>query len=590
MKLFLNILRTGVVLTVLSFTFIGGSTFAAPRPNATDWYIEDFKTDITVKQDGGLDIVEDILADCGQCSDRHGIFRIVPERVKTKEGNVYSTPVTLNDITDEQGNTYPYSESQSTKDGTVTWKIGDADTTVTGEHHYIINYSVDRVVRDQKQFDELYWNLVGGFWTLEMDHVNATIHLPSNLFQKDIQLYTYAGPQGKNGDPKEWMTSQWVDDHTLTLESIQTFPQKHDMTVSMSFPKGLITSATASSQDKLVGIEAIFFALLYYGVFLLPLAVLIVCFLYWRKYGKDPKSNKTIIAEYEAPDKLSPLMMRLLQTYGKLDKQGITAAIVDLAIHNVLIIKETKPAAFLSAAQFNLQKRPESEWKRTLSKTERAFVNGLFHLGDDVSVNSLKLSFYKQVPEIQKIAEQDLTDLGYIDPGKGKKLAGILAGVSVVMGFIGYYLIGLVTTFGLSLIVSAIIMFLFGLVMKRPTLKGAEVLWKIKGFKLFMETVEKYRQQWNEKQNFFEEMLPYAIAFDMTKRWISKMNDIGAVPAANYAPAWYVGTQAFTSFDALTTQISSMSSEIGSHVTTSSGSSGGGFSGGGGGGGGGGGW
>ncbi len=582
---------SGLLLLVIVFGAFSAPVFASPRPDATDWYIEDFKTDITVRPDGGLDIVEDILADCGQCSDRHGIFRVVPNRVKTKEGNSYATPITLTGITDEQGSAYNYSESESKKDGTITWKIGDPDITISGEHHYIISYSADRAIRDQTTFDELYWNLIGGFWELEMDHVSAMIHLPETLSQKDIQLYTYAGPQGSNSDSKAWMTSQWVDEHTLSLESTQTFPERHDMTVSLSFPKGLVTSYIPSAEDASRAFWDRFISIMNYALVVIPIIVFIICFLHWRRHGKDPKVNKTIIAEYEAPEKLSPLMMRLVQTYGQLDTQAITAGIIDFAINNILLIKEITPAKFLSSAKYSLEKQPVDTWKRALSKSEQALLDALFKSGDIVQLTDLKESFHNDVKGIEKIAETELTTLGFIAKGKGTSAGTIMQGFAIALFVVAYFVWGSSTwLIALSIIVSGLIILLFSLIMEKYTEKGAETMWKIKGFKLYMETVEKYRQQWNEKQNFFEEMLPYAIAFDMTKKWISKMKDLGAIPVAGFVPMWFIGSHAFSSFDELASGISAISSEIGSNVTTTSGSSGGGFSGGGGGGGGGGGW
>lgn len=125
---------------------------------------------------------------------------------------------------------------------------------------------------------------------------------------------------------------------------------------------------------------------------------------------------------------------------------------------------------------------------------------------------------------------------------------------------------------------------------------------QIKGFKLYMDTAEKYRQKFNEKENIvpagrqvFEKFLPYAIMFGITKEWTKKMRRIyGEEYFNHYHPIWFVGPN-FASFnaDSLASEISSMSSHMSSTISSSpssSGSGGGGFSGGGGGGGGGGGW
>src|SRR4029079_12806713 len=122
----------------------------------------------------------------------------------------------------------------------------------------------------------------------------------------------------------------------------------------------------------------------------------------------------------------------------------------------------------------------------------------------------------------------------------GQSAGTAMSIVGVVLMFGGFYMIGSSWKIPVAAIASGIVLFLFARIMPRYSVKGAEALWKIKGFKLFMETVEQYRQQWNEKQNFFETMLPYAIAFDLTKQWIAKMEGLGAVPAHGYMPVWYI--------------------------------------------------
>jgi uncharacterized membrane protein len=140
--------------------------------------------------------------------------------------------------------------------------------------------------------------------------------------------------------------------------------------------------------------------------------------------------------------------------------------------------------------------------------------------------------------------------------------------------------------------VSAVIATCFAVVMSKKTVKGAEAEWKIKGFRLFIDKAEKYRAQFYEKENMFEKILPYAIAFGLTKKWIAKMRDIyGEQKFSAIAPVWFHSASA-AGFDAdsFVSSLNSVTSAISSSTSSSSGRGGGGFSGGGGGGGGGGGW
>ncbi len=81
----------------LLFIFNLQPTNAFARETVTDWYIKDFQSDIVVNADSSLDITENIVADCGNLPDKHGIFRILPT---IRNDNKTKTPVELVSITD----------------------------------------------------------------------------------------------------------------------------------------------------------------------------------------------------------------------------------------------------------------------------------------------------------------------------------------------------------------------------------------------------------------------------------------------------------------------------------------------------------
>jgi uncharacterized membrane protein len=166
----------------------------------------------------------------------------------------------------------------------------------------------------------------------------------------------------------------------------------------------------------------------------------------------------------------------------------------------------------------------------------------------------------------------------------------------IIIGSIGLFLFLQIMSLSplilAGLFVSALIILLFGLFMAKLTLKGAELNWRIKGFRLYMNTAEKYRSRFQEQEGTLEKLLPYAILFGITKKWLKKMKDIyGEEYFNSYHPVFMAGALSASNFDSFTTAVSEISSSIASNVSSSSsGSSGGGSSGGGGGGGGGGGW
>ena len=108
------------------------------------------------------------------------------------------------------------------------------------------------------------------------------------------------------------------------------------------------------------------------------------------------------------------------------------------------------------------------------------------------------------------------------------------------------------------------------------TLKGAEVKWKIRGFRLFMKTADKNRAKFYEKENIFEKFLPYAIVFGITDLWVKWMKKIYEEDYFdNYMPNWLIGGHtgdSFSSISLLSLVIDSISlavSSISSHGDSS---------------------
>jgi uncharacterized membrane protein len=128
--------------------------------------------------------------------------------------------------------------------------------------------------------------------------------------------------------------------------------------------------------------------------------------------------------------------------------------------------------------------------------------------------------------------------------------------------------------------------------MPQRTAAGRELLQHTLGFRLYMTTAEKYRQQFAAKADIFTQLLPYAIVFGVVSLWARAFEGLDTSAASG----WYVGSTPFQAA-VLASSLESLNASISSAITytppsagSSSGFGGGGFSGGGGGGGGGGSW
>ena len=100
-----------VIFLGIIFSILLSPSLSQARENVNYWYIKDFKSEILVNKDSSLDITEDIVADCGQCVGKHGIFRVLPTQIYTNEGTI-KTPIKLISITDFDNRPYKYSTSK----------------------------------------------------------------------------------------------------------------------------------------------------------------------------------------------------------------------------------------------------------------------------------------------------------------------------------------------------------------------------------------------------------------------------------------------------------------------------------------------
>ena len=166
-------------------------------------------------------------------------------------------------------------------------------------------------------------------------------------------------------------------------------------------------------------------------------------------------------------------------------------------------------------------------------------------------------------------------------------LITVLPSLMQDMSYLICYIIGLLCISGMILVIKYL---------PKRTKYGNEMLGKLKGFKNFLETVEKEKLESlvMDNPNYFYDILPYTYVLGVSDKWIKKFESISL-----QAPSWYDSSNSFdissfnrfinsTMTSAQGAMTSSPSSSSGG--SSSGGSSGGGSSGGGSGGGGGGSW
>lgn len=551
-------------------------SLALARESVNYWYVKDFKTIIQLNTDSSATITENINADCGLALGKHGIFRVIPTKIGQGDQAI-NTPVELISITDQDGKSYKYQTIEDPINQTITWKIGDSQKQVRGENYYQIKYRVKNVILQQDNFDEFYWNILGAFWDMDIDNFSAWIMLPPEIKANSVVIDYYTGQVGQKN--KDLASYRWLD-NVLVFESKKVIPKNNGITVSLSLPKNIFIpdkSIEATTAEKNIFKHLVIFS--FTRSFLLSFLTLVASLIIWFKYGRNSKETRPIIAEYGPPDNLDPLSLGMLWSGRSFGNNFITALIISLAVKGVIKIEEKDNDHIF-------YKLNNIEAENSLSNSEKLLFRELFKDGEIVTKSKLSSSFYLKVFRFHGRVVDELRERGYFEEATFKWRKILLIAAVISMFFSPF---------------SAIIFSFFYLITSnKKTPMGMEVLLKIKGLKLYMETAEKHRQKFYEQEHIFDKLLPYAIVFGLTKLWVKKMADIyGPEKIETIVSGWYLGGNFHISniddfaanFDSSISQISqSIHSSTYSSNWSGGGSHGSGSSGGGGGGGGGGGW
>jgi uncharacterized membrane protein len=280
----------------------------------------------------------------------------------------------------------------------------------------------------------------------------------------------------------------------------------------------------------------------------------------------------------------------------KVEERDISATLIDLAVRGFLKIKEikTKKLNVFETTDYELIKlKNYNDFKEDLRLYERDFLRNVFGFQDEVLVSSLKNMFYRHLPKIMDEVYLETSKFKYFfsNPKEVVKKWFAIGLTIILISFFAF----LAHFFGfilfVSFLISGILFLIFSPFMPKRTEKGTEAYWKILGFREYINTAEKYRAQFYEKENIFEKYLPYAIIFGLVNKWAKAFEGIYKNP-----PSWYEGEfgPRFTTFALVNSIDRSLSSVNRAFLVRPgggvSGFGGGGFAGGGGGGGGGGSW
>lgn len=492
----------------------------------TGWKIEKFNVDAQINADQKINIKENISVDFNNLQ-KHGIYRYIPYQYE-RNGNKYSLRIKVADVTDDKGQNIPYKESRSR--GKLELKIGDADKLISGKQIYNINYDVDRAINHFSDHDELYWNVTGNDWPVEIENAKTTISWPQNA--KMTQNACYTGILGSN----EQNCNINAENNKVTFSTKKALSPGEGMTIASGINLGIIKPYS--------WVNTLGWFLLDNWGYLIPIVILIFLLNNYYRNGRDPRGKQTIVPEFAPPAKLKPAELGTIYDE-KVDPHDISAVIIDLAVKGYLKIKEIQNKGILGTKSKDYEFIATGKNQEGLDEYEIKILDKITE-GGKGKLSNLKNNFYKIIPEVEKKIYKNTLDAGYFvsDPKKTRNKYITIGTVIIIFGMFFVSSCGVLMGANISIIIgvvlSGILFIIFSFAMSKRTELGVEITRQIKGFQLYMHTAERYRQKFNEDNKIFERFLPYAMVFGIVKEWANKFRNM-QIPR----PDWYEGPGVF---------------------------------------------
>ena len=545
------------------------------------WDITNFNSNVQVDENAKITVTESITADFSR-EESHGILRPIPVSYRDSYGNNLNLRVNILSIQNEKGTPWKYEQSN---DGEyLRLKIGDPTVNLNKPTTFIITYQLDRAVSFLDDHDEVYWSATGTESDVPTEKASATITLPNTVKKEDLRAICYTGTFGSKAQD----CSYTIADNSVTYKANAELSAHEGLTIAVKFPKNIIKPPSF--------LQTIMWFLQDNWGYGIPFLVFGVLYYLWHTRGRDPATNRdTIMPIYKAPEDLSPAEAGTIIDE-KVDMRDISSTIIDLAVRGYLKIVETKSKIlFFNKTDYTFEKLKNYQVDTTLKNHEKYILDAIFNGGTSRMLSDLKNEFYRDLPKVRDAIYQETVNKKYFSSSPEstrtiyKSIGAVMVGGSIFgLGFFINYSLSI----AVGLAISGVIVMAFSKFMPAKTRKGVEMYYQIKGLEEFIKTAETDRIKFQEKENMFEKLLPYAMAFDIAEKWSKAFEGIMKTPPSWYQssdPGFLTGFSTYHFLNAMNSFSSSMNTTFQSSPRGSgmgawgggSGFGGGGFSGGG---------
>lgn len=479
------------------------------------YVIKNYNVDVLISEKNDYKITEEIEVDF--LEPRRGIYRIIPEKFNGKTIEVSDVRTNVETYMKDEGD-YLY------------LRFGNPNKYLTGIKIYklMYNYNIgwDRI----KNYDEVYYNLIGNDWDTTIENLEFSITLPKKFDPSKLNFTV-----GKYGSVDKANLTWKVTGNTITGKILKPLAPKEAVTIALVLPEGYFD--TTSEKYKVYIARTILNVIL----FLIPLIVYFIR----NKYIKDQSVVETV--EFYPPEGMTPTELGYYID-GIVNNKDMTSLIFYWANKGYLKIIEHK--------EKNLFVKTDYEIVRLVDRIESKkdyevyLFNALFaySIAGSIKVSILKNRFYKHIEQAKEIFYTDLVlENKELYTAKSMRISNLIRSfplliiASIIFYFVytnetNIYVIGIEIILGMLAII--IILSLASSVKERTEF-AQNILGRILGFKRFLITAEKSKLEMllEENPEYFYNILPYTIVLNVSNKWAEKFGDLAVKP-----PEWYSTT------------------------------------------------
>lgn len=353
-----------------------------------DYVIDKYDINIIVNENNTFDITETITAYFNV--SKHGIFRTIPLKntITRLDGTTSTNRTQVTNVSVDSEYT------TSRENGNYKLKIGSASRTLTGEQTYVIKYTYNLGKDSVKNYDELYYNIIGNEWDTVIGNATFSITMP-----KEFDSSKLGFSSGAKGSIDNSKVKYNVRENKITGSYNGILGVGEALTVRCELPEGYFVGAGLSIN------------IMDYIMFLIPILLLIISILLWYKFGRDDQVVETV--EFYPPQGFNSLEVGFLYK-GKAENQDVISLLIYLANQGYIKIAENEEKSLFSKSKgFKITKLKEYDGNNV---NEQIFLNGLFTKRTSISIGSLFSKNVEQEPadNTNEVTSTDLYNNFYI--------------------------------------------------------------------------------------------------------------------------------------------------------------------------------